>query len=347
MTHRLLESLLALSLAAAASESAADVPIDGYLVTANCSFFTAGINTSASIQRIVAGPDGNLWFTEYFSDGIGRITPEGVVTEFTTGLTLGGGPLAITAGPDGNVWFSEVNANVVGRVTPDGVITEFNVGGDSLFFIAGIVTGPDGNLWFTNYYGNAIGRISPQGDNVMSFGVGVTFQSGPYGIAVGGDGNVWFTEFEIGGIGRITPEGAITEFRGSIPTNAETQSIAAALDGTLWFTYENNVGGIGEITTAGDVTLYNTGTVGFGPGGITVDAGNNLWYSGARDDNVGYPQISQMDRSGTSQVDICPTTVSANSGDVAAGPDGNLWFTNYNAVGRINVRIFKNGFDLP
>ncbi len=45
----------ALAIAAAACECAADVPINGRIVTGNCTFFTAGINASASIQRIAAG----------------------------------------------------------------------------------------------------------------------------------------------------------------------------------------------------------------------------------------------------------------------------------------------------
>jgi streptogramin lyase len=31
---------------------------------------------------VAAGPDGNLWFTEFGSDKIGRITPTGTITEF-------------------------------------------------------------------------------------------------------------------------------------------------------------------------------------------------------------------------------------------------------------------------
>jgi streptogramin lyase len=347
MIHHRTRTIAALTLAAATGECVGDVPITGGgSATDNCTYFNAGINAKASIQQIVTGPDGNLWFTEYFSNAIGRITPDGVVTEFSKGITPGGGPFAITAGPDGNVWFSEVNANNVARVTPDGTITEFGVGGDSLYYIAGIVTGPDGNIWFTNYYGDAIGRISPKGENVTSFGKGVTFQSGPFGIVVGSDGNLWFAEYEIGGIGRITLDGTITEFRGTIPTNAETRRIAAASDNTLWFTYENNVGGIGEITTAGDVTLYNTGSIGFGPADIVVDAGNNIWFSGnSAGDNGVYPQVSLMERSGVTAIDVCATNLATDSKGLAVGPDGNLWFNTYNVIGRLNIRIFKNGFD--
>src|SRR3954447_7958314 len=64
---------------------------------------TAGSGPTA----IAAGPDGNLWFTEATANRIGRITPNGVVTEFFTGITSNAGLTDITTGPDGNLWFTE------------------------------------------------------------------------------------------------------------------------------------------------------------------------------------------------------------------------------------------------
>jgi hypothetical protein len=63
---------------------------------------------------ITAGPDGNLWFTEYWGNRIGRITPAGVITEFSTGLFAHAQPPDITAGPDGNLWFTEYHGNKIG-----------------------------------------------------------------------------------------------------------------------------------------------------------------------------------------------------------------------------------------
>src|SRR6266567_1171871 len=86
------------------------------------------IPTASTFPRgITAGPDGNLWFTEYSGNNIGRITPAGVVTgEFSipTGYSR---PFGITAGPDGNLWFTEFNGNNIGRITPAGVVTEFRI----------------------------------------------------------------------------------------------------------------------------------------------------------------------------------------------------------------------------
>src|SRR2546428_13340694 len=55
--------------------------------------------------EIVLGPDGNLWFTEQNTSAVGRVTPDGVITEFPTPTS--GFPDDISAGPDGNVWFTE------------------------------------------------------------------------------------------------------------------------------------------------------------------------------------------------------------------------------------------------
>ena len=84
-----------------------------------------GISIGARPMGITAGADGNLWFTEYDGNRIGRITPSGVVTEFSMGISVGARPTGITAGTDGNAWFTESNGNRIGRITPSGVVTEF------------------------------------------------------------------------------------------------------------------------------------------------------------------------------------------------------------------------------
>jgi virginiamycin B lyase len=71
----------------------------------------------ATRGSITEGPDGNLWFTEWSGNKIGRITPSGTVTEFTI-PTAASSPNGIVAGPDGNIWFTETDGGKVASIAP-------------------------------------------------------------------------------------------------------------------------------------------------------------------------------------------------------------------------------------
>jgi streptogramin lyase len=277
----------------------------------------------------VAGPDGNLWFTEQNGDigGIGRISPTGQVTEFHTGISLKSEPVEITAGPDGNLWFTE-ESGAIGRITPDGTVTEFSAGLTSDGDPHGITAGPDGNLWFTEF-GGAIGRITPAGV-ITEFRTGLPADSAPKDITSGPDGNLWFTDVN-GSIGRITPAGAITEFRTGLLFTGEHGGITAGPDGNVWFTAQ--FGQVGRITTAGVVTAFSTGiTPGSRLAAITLGPDGNLWFTEGIGDRIG-----QITPAGTiSEFSTGITAGSAPDG-ITAGPDGNLWFTELSAnqVGRL------------
>lgn len=86
-----------------------------------------GIPTQDSWPMYIRnGPDGNLWFTEYYGNNVARITPTGTVTEFPV---LGGDVDAIVTGPDGNLWITEPGANNIGRMTTQGMLTNFTTNG--------------------------------------------------------------------------------------------------------------------------------------------------------------------------------------------------------------------------
>jgi virginiamycin B lyase len=67
---------------------------------------------------ITAGFDGSLWFAELFANQIGRITPQGVITEFPV-QTPFSFPIGITAGFGRHLWFTELNGNNIGRITTE------------------------------------------------------------------------------------------------------------------------------------------------------------------------------------------------------------------------------------
>jgi streptogramin lyase len=296
---------------------------------------------------ITAGPDGNLWFTEIDEGNrIGRITPSGAITEFSRGIRPGGGPTEIAGGPDGNLWFTEYEGNRVGRITPEGAIVEFSDGITPHSGPAGIATGPDGNLWFTEAEGNRIGRITPAGE-VTEFSRGISPESGPAAIAAGPDGNLWFTERWGYRIGRITPAGVVTEFSaGRRPRTARYATkpgpgfIAAGPDGNLWFT-EDGGHRIGRITPAGVVTMFPAGLGDGSPCGIAAGPDGNLWFTEAEGDRIGRitpAGATTLFRGPSAYVhhETSDETWYSRCG-IASGPDGNVWFTEWEAdrIGRI------------
>ena len=109
------------------------------------------------------GPDNALWFTERLADKIGRITADGLLTEYPLPPFADGtrSPAGITTGPDGNLWTTEVLAKSVARITPGGTVTEFPV--PSGASPAGITADPDGTIWFTEPFVARIARVDVGG----------------------------------------------------------------------------------------------------------------------------------------------------------------------------------------
>jgi virginiamycin B lyase len=153
-------------------------------------------------RALAAGPDGNIWFSEYRASKIGRITPAGVVTEFQLPRP-NSGPGDITTGADGNLWFIELAGGVDGQNTD----------------------------------GNRVGRITPRGD-VTEFQI-PSLGGSPTNVAVGPDRNIWYTKGA--SLGRVTSDGAITEFplgagaRAVGLTAGSDRQPPARLANRLWF----------------------------------------------------------------------------------------------------------------
>ena len=72
------------------------------------------LTSNSNLEFLVSGADGNLWFTEYDGNKIGRITPDGKITEYAI-PTYQGLPDSIAAGPDNNIWFTE-DRGKIGRI---------------------------------------------------------------------------------------------------------------------------------------------------------------------------------------------------------------------------------------
>ncbi|MGO9875912.1 MAG: hypothetical protein ACLPVY_19210 [Acidimicrobiia bacterium] len=272
---------------------------------------------------IAAGPDGALWFTNYYGDSIGRITTSGTITNFP-GSTIYE-PDGITKGGDGAMWFANIGNSSIGRITTDGNGTVSNYDDPRIAVPYRVAAGPGGPTWFTNSASDSVGWVTAGGTTNIFYNPNILY---PQGITAGPDGAMWFTNFYGGSIGRITSAGQATFY--SNQTIVAPLSITVGPDGALWFTNPGN-SSIGRITTDGTITNFS------GPGissPIDIVAGSDgaLWFT-----NYGNNTIGRITTSGTITSYSDPTI--SNPDGIAAGPDGAIWFTNAgsNTIGRISV----------
>jgi virginiamycin B lyase len=298
---------------------------------------------------ITAGPDGNLWFTDSTADAIGRITPDGVITEFPIGE--GKEPYAIVAGADGNLWFTERQNNKVGAVNTDGqLVHEYFVPGPDPR-PAGITVAANGDIWFTtqgpgDIVTNAVGRITPGG--FMTLYDLYPCACFPTGITAGADGNIWAAE-ELGvyqgespgTIDKVTPDGSsVTRY--PVPQQPLTPGhlpgfVAPGTDGNVWFTeFASDVHRIGTITPDGQATEYTL------PGSLTNSIGVSAGFDGRMwitQGDAGDVVVLNLD--GTVQATI-PTHHQPSG--ITMGPDGNMWFAAAldGEIGRISTA--RSGF---
>jgi streptogramin lyase len=334
--------------------------------------------TRCNVGTLAAGADGNVWFTcfrERSGSGgealVGRISPQGEVSEFSAGIPAGLGIDDIVAGPDGNLWFT-LSAGVVGplrrgrtsaigRMTPAGVVTVFRAGLRKRSAPGEIIAGPGGNLWFTDVASPPqIGQITTQG-TITEFPAELKPPLGLGGLATGPDGNVWFTQVfnlphgdgEPGGlIGRLSPSGALSQF-GTTP--AAIGAPVAGPDGNVWFAANSGHVAIDRVTPSGEISAFGNGLVGV-PSDLVAGPDGNVWFTAQQSVNRVTPsgEITHF----TDCMNYRQLFSEATS--IVAGSGKDLWFTSVTSrrlpsieepptIGRVTpsgeITQFKAGID--
>jgi streptogramin lyase len=286
--------------------------------TANCQLEFDVQAPANTLQRIVAGSDGRLWFSH--EDRIRRITPSGIQSEVSVPGQYGSASGIINRGPDGNVWFVEGPAptKALGKITSDGTVTELAVPAGR-GFTYDITAGADGNLWYSDngvYDGMPkIGRVTPAG--VFTLFDSPDAQNAAGGMIAGPDGNVWFGRTDLTAISRITPSGTVSSF--TVPNGGGVLTLVAGPDGNVWYFNDSN-GRLGRVTPAGAIT--ESAPLGFGANRIILGPDGNFWAA-----DGGHSQIVRMTPSLTPTLTAFDTpTPSSTPSDLAVGPDGNIWY---------------------
>ncbi len=294
--------------------------------------------------RITPGPDGNLWFTDTDSDLIGRITPDGVITEFPIGD--GKVPYDIVAGRDGNLWFTENVNNKVGAVDTSGTLVHeyYAPGADAR--PTGITVAPNGDLWWVDGGSGAepennVSRLTPDGTVTnyelypcACFGIGIT---------LGPDNRLWAVE-ELGvfngeapgTIDRISLNGrSVVRYPVPAPPFSDQHLPAwdaPGPDGRVWFTEFSRVyHEVGAVTHDGTISQYTLPGAASNTGGVTTGVDGRIWVTEPDTNKV---TILNPDGSFVRSLHVHQEPVA-----ITIGPDGNMWFTNAlsGEIGRIQT----------
>jgi streptogramin lyase len=307
---------------------------------------------------ITLGPDGNVWFVEFGTNKIGKISSAGAITEVAS-LTAGSGPFGITTGPDGKLWFTEQTGNKIGQISTGGTVSEFSTGLTASSLPTNMTIGADGNLWFTENKGSTkfipakIGEITSSDHTITEWSLPINNTTGahqPLGITAGPDGNVWFTDAGTSPqIGKVILGGVVTNLDVStVSTGVIYNGITAATGNLYYSEFDGN--NIGQFTPLGVVTngpVLVTGTVPLPPFGITLGPDGRLWFT---EYNASFTALgSGVSRIGRITTGLAsPTSFSLTNGSqpfgITPGPvaDSDLWFTEYSAD-RIGVITTATG----
>lgn len=284
-------------------------------------------------MRLTLASDHNIWFTELNYSKVGKITPDGVVTEYT--LPSPHFASAIAAGPSGTVWFTENANGFIGKLTTGGTLTEYPLPPNS--FTEGIAKGPDGNMWFTDDGNDAIGKITPSG-TVTEY-TDPQASGHPYDITAGPDGNLWFTDVTFGLVGKVTTAGSITLYPGpgDIP-----HTITSGADGNLYAASDQ---GIWQITTGGVVKEFTTtDTIWLN---IALGPDKQLWMT-----SPAFGALVEFNpKTSRFSATIEPDVVNGSPGQVTGlgvGADGDVWILGptYNDILVYEEKVYSIGIRL-
>jgi virginiamycin B lyase len=227
--------------------------------------------TNAGVGWMTTDPSsGAVWFAERGTGKVGRIMPNGAITEFSLPKRTAV-PMGIVFGPDGNLYISEGGSNAIARLNPtNGEVVDFPVPTPNSTTQSGAL-GPDGAIWFIERSAAKVGRMALNGTFTEYPLASGAF---PNRIVTGPDGALWFTELMHNKLGRITTGGALTEYA----ISGGPVGIVVGKDGQLYLDLLL-APGVDRVNLQGQVTGHWGLPGGVGPILIATGFGLDIWVS--------------------------------------------------------------------
>ncbi|MGN6202459.1 MAG: Vgb family protein [Solirubrobacterales bacterium] len=260
-------------------------------------------------NKIVAGPDGNVWLTVGGGNDVARVTPGGEVQEFDLpGIS---GTNGIAAGPDGNLWVPTINA--VTKFAPGDpvgsaqtfTVNTINNGGQ-------VITGPDGLLWVASQ--NSVVHFSaanPEGAQAVS----LEGELAPKDIEVAGSLVVVADQSGGNRVVTFTTAGTQKDFA----TDGPSQGVAGGPNGQIAFTaplaVPEKAGLISPPNPAQSFELLGD------PFGVAFGGDGAYWIV-----QFAFGQLARVTTDGQLTTPITGLPLES-ARQITAGPGGTLWVT--------------------
>lgn len=239
------------------------------------------------MRALAQGADGNIWFADFNSDKIGRVTEKGKFKTFDTTANPTQS-LQMVLGSDGNLYFATDHSGI-GKIVASGNTTFMNLIDNNTQPTA-VTVGPSNEIWFAEWAGSNVGYFDSGGAD-HEFDAGFDGFSNTFGIAYGSDGRIWFCDPQHRRIGAINVDGTGRTFYTKKLTGSP-DSIVAGPDGNLYFGEFENA--IGVITTAGAITEFplpaSEGS--FPVLGLAVGPDGNIWFANNEHAQIGRLQLN-------------------------------------------------------
>jgi len=295
---------------------------------------------------ITPGTHGDLWFSEYGANRIGRITTKGRVTEYRF-PTLKRPGRVVTA-RDGSIWVAGTNrfARVALRTRPGrravAKIVEFHKPTQGFQGqVTSLAASPDGSVWYAGF--GCYGQISPAGKVAEHVD---RASLGGRSIAVTPQGAVWLSS-GTGAIARLGSDGTPAQ---SLQVPADPAPVAgvaraagvgplvAAPDGSVWMRV--GYGAAQNADTARVIRMAPSGAM----AAPAVDAaalrviagpGGSVWYATGSDPW----SLGPAGPAGEATKTYAPFRARGPLLSFAPDDRGDFWFTqgSANAIGRVRL----------
>jgi virginiamycin B lyase len=183
---------------------------------------------------LAADRGGNIWFTANYKGYIGKLNPQsGGMIVYPMPDPAARDPHTPVFDQKGVLWFTVQNGNFVGRLDPQTGVIRLRPSPTPHSRPYGIAVDNQGVPYYCEFGTNKIASIHPDTMEIREYIL--PHGARPRRLAIIHEA-VYYTDFSRGYLGRLDPKtGKIEEWASPGGANSQPYGIAAAPDGTIWY----------------------------------------------------------------------------------------------------------------